>query len=461
MFKMFFKKDSELDIRKNLKYDIKKKYPAAVIMNLLWFSNSVITMASSIVIIPSQIKELVGDSLKGRYMGVLVACCANPYRLCLVLETFIAPNIHNLSSGGNSNHSCVNDLVKKRCYPYLNFLEYEEENNLKEFISSLKNKIISLPRIFTFLLLNIAACAAQSSVSVAYHGLLADQVSYNKRGFVSGFMGCMALIGNMVGAISGILLNFLSIISIYLILCGINSICLLIVVLLCGDNSTNKDKILVSPTCFTVVNSFWKPLTNFNFRWVFFTRFLMQQGVATVTAFLEYWIDDMVLIPNCWSSEAGLTFILLPMLLTSAIFSILVGYLSDKIKRRKILIVYSCLLMAVCALILAFAPEKNRFYYGLFSSFLFGVGYGSYTAVDFALIMDVTENSCDKATDLAVWHQAMVLPSCIATPIGGMIVDGFQRINCQIGLGYILVYCVSSAYFVLGGLFVLRLKDIN
>ncbi|KAF1742777.1 hypothetical protein MXB_1948 [Myxobolus squamalis] len=60
---------------------------------------------------------------------------------------------------------------------------------------------------------------------------------------------------------------------------------------------------------------------NYNFRWVFITRFMMQQGVSTVTAFLEYWIDDMVHIPNCWSSEAGLTFILLPMLLTSALFS--------------------------------------------------------------------------------------------------------------------------------------------
>ncbi|KAF1742778.1 LOW QUALITY PROTEIN: hypothetical protein MXB_1949 [Myxobolus squamalis] len=47
-----------------------------MIMNLLWFSNSVITMASSIVIIPSQIKGLVGDSNKGKYMGILVACCA-------------------------------------------------------------------------------------------------------------------------------------------------------------------------------------------------------------------------------------------------------------------------------------------------------------------------------------------------------------------------------------------------
>lgn len=62
-------------------------------------------------------------------------------------------------------------------------------------------------------------------------------------------------------------------------------------------------------------------------------------------------------------------------------------------------------MMSSCAILVAFSPDKNRFYYGIISSFLFGIGYGSYTSVDFALIMDVTEKSPEKATELAVWHQ--------------------------------------------------------
>ncbi|KII63651.1 hypothetical protein RF11_06187 [Thelohanellus kitauei] len=298
--------------------------------------------------------------------------------------------------------------------------------------------------------------------------MLAERVSSESRGyrlltqgFASGLMGSMALVGNMVGATSGVLLNFLSVMQVYSVLCTINIVCLLVAVLICTENFDSYHKIIVDPSFVTVLNSFWKPFMDYNFRWVFLTRFLMQQGVSTVTAFLEYWIEDMVNIPRCWSSEAGLTFVLLPMLLTSAIFSLLIGHVSDRIKKRKGLIIYSCLLMSCCSLLLAFSPELNRFYIGIISSVLFGIGYGSYTSVDFALIMDVIENSDDKATDLAVWHQAMVLPSCIATPLGGIIVDGFQRIDCKIGLGYILVYCVASAYFILGGLFVLRLKNIS
>ena len=41
----------------------------------------------------------------------------------------------------------------------------------------------------------------------------------------------------------------------------------------------------------------------------------------------------------------------------------------------------------------------------LHGSFLSGVGFGAYCAVDFALVMDVLPNDREKAKDLAVWHQ--------------------------------------------------------
>ena len=34
-----------------------------------------------------------------------------------------------------------------------------------------------------------------------------------------------------------------------------------------------------------------------------------------------------------------------------------------------------------------------------------GAGYGTYTSVDFALLMDVLKNKQDHAKDIAVWHQ--------------------------------------------------------
>lgn len=35
-----------------------------------------------------------------------------------------------------------------------------------------------------------------------------------------------------------------------------------------------------------------------------------------------------------------------------------------------------------------------------------------------AMVLDILPNEVDRAKDLAVWHQALVLPQLIATPIG-------------------------------------------
>lgn len=45
----------------------------------------------------------------------------------------------------------------------------------------------------------------------------------------------------------------------------------------------------------------------------------MQQGVATVVGFLEYWLGDMVVLPACWQPEKAVAVILLPLLLSAAI----------------------------------------------------------------------------------------------------------------------------------------------
>lgn len=54
--------------------------------------------------------------------------------------------------------------------------------------------------------------------------------------------------------------------------------------------------------------------------------------------------------------------------------------------------------------------------------------------------------------------QALVLPQAIATPTGGVILDMFEKLRCDIGLGYIILFLVTSIYFVLSGIFVYNIK---
>lgn len=86
------------------------------------------------------------------------------------------------------------------------------------------------------------------------------------------------------------------------------------------------------------------------------------------------------------------------------------------------------------------------------------MGFGAFQSVDFALVMDVLAEDTDKAKDIAVWHQSLVLPQALATPLGGFVLDIFEKVNCQIGLGYIIIFIMSSIYFVLSGIFVFKIR---
>ena len=90
---------------------------------------------------------------------------------------------------------------------------------------------------------------------------------------------------------------------------------------------------------------------------------------------------------------------------------------------------------------------------------LSGIGFGAFQSVDFALVMDVLPDERDKAKDIAVWHQALILPNALATPTGGLIVDYFESVNCELGLGYIILFILTSTYFLLSGIFVTRIRQ--
>ena len=71
-------------------------------------------------------------------------------------------------------------------------------------------------------------------------------------------------------------------------------------------------------------------------------------------------------------------------------------------------------------------------------------------------------HACSHFTDNFInalfFLQALVLPQAIATPTGGVILDIFERLRCDIGLGYIILFLVTSVYFVLSGIFVFNIK---
>jgi len=309
--------------------------------------------------------------------------------------------------------------------------------------------------MYSIFYLCVVACYAL--ISVPYNGLIADKTPAAQRGFSSGVIGAMTLLGNVSGATVGVFFTSLGVVWTYGIISSLLVVCVLITIFSCSEKRCHKEiQPPIDPK--SIFLAYWEPLKEHDFRWVFITRFLMQQGLSTVTGFLEFWLGDMVYLPNCWQPENAIAIILLPLLFSAAIFSVVGGFLSDKLMRRKPLVIGSAILMAVCSVILSGLKGNYAFYAAIPIFLTFGIGFGAYSAVDFALVMDVLPEEKDKAKDLAVWHQALVLPQAIATPIGGIVLDTFERYGCRIGLGYIALFLITTFYFAVSGYFVTKIR---
>ena len=93
------------------------------------------------------------------------------------------------------------------------------------------------------------------------------------------------------------------------------------------------------------------------------------------------------------------------------ITSVIGGPLSDRMGKRKPLVILSSAVIAAAALILAFAPTWAG---ALIGASVLGIGFGCYLAVDFALITEVLPTALNRGKDLGVINIANSLPQVLA-----------------------------------------------
>ena len=89
----------------------------------------------------------------------------------------------------------------------------------------------------------------------------------------------------------------------------------------------------------------------------------------------------------------------------------------------------------------------------------YGVGYGLYFAVDWALACDTLPDKSQSAKDMGLFHVAQTLPQTIAPAIGGFLLDYFNHVSPN--SGYRAVFGSAIVFFVLGTVFVSRIKSVR
>ena len=100
----------------------------------------------------------------------------------------------------------------------------------------------------------------------------------------------------------------------------------------------------------------------------------------------------------------------------------------------------------------------------LWLGLVFGLGYGAYTSVDWALACDVLPSQHDYAKDMGVWHIASMVPQVVFLPLAGLLLDVFQRVGQSMGfgqLGYTVVFALACVLFVMGTVFVVKIRGVR
>ena len=183
-----------------------------------------------------------------------------------------------------------------------------------------------------------------------------------------------------------------------------------------------------------------------DFAWAWVTRFLVQLGNALGTLYLLYFLTDRVHYPD---PQNGLLILILVYTAALTATTVVAGRRSDRSGRRKVFVVWSGLVIAVAAVLLAAWPTWPV---AIVAAVVLGAGFGIYVAVDAALITQVLPKATDRAKDLGVVNIANSAPQVLGPALSAPIV-------VHLG-GYPTLYAATALVTVLGSVLVLRIRSV-
>jgi len=197
----------------------------------------------------------------------------------------------------------------------------------------------------------------------------------------------------------------------------------------------------------------FNPRRDPDFAWVLLTRMLVMLGIYTVLDFLQFYMRDAV---GAAHPEQQTTNFIVIVSLTSVVSSLLAGWLSDRFGRKRMVYIAGGLMAAVGLIFII----THALSIVLAAGAIFGIGYGAYTSVDWALVADVLPSHKDFARDMGVWNISLSLPQVIAPVIGGPLIDTFTRSHQPV-LGFQLLFAISVAYCLLGTVTVRYIRGVK
>lgn len=312
----------------------------------------------------------------------------------------------------------------------------------------------------------IGWCGVQASLNAMLAAVTAtvpDQVPVSTRGRVGGILAVAQTLGVVGGtgiaALTGSIATGYVVTAVVLIVLSVPY---------CLDS---RDLALTpeeAPPPFdwgAFLRSFWiSPRHHPDFAWAWVTRFLVNLGNSLALLYLLYFLQDAVGVAK---DEVDDRVFLLTAVYGAVLMATAVGFgvWSDRLGRRKVFVIWSGIVGAVAAMLIALVQTWPA---AVVAAVLMGIGYGIYTAVDFALITQVLPGAEDRAKDLGVINIANALPQVFAPMIAGVLLLVVEAAGGRtethgdaLSVGYFVVYACACLAGILGSVFVTRIRSVR
>lgn len=393
-----------------------KKLPHPILLSAFWFGSAFHWLMLLLILMPANVVQFVGEEQKGLAMGSLTAIGA-------VMALLLPPIV-----GAQS------DRRGKRL-PYLiwgTLINLLGLGVMGLAVSLLQGQMGFWVYVLGFVIVQLG----YNYATAPYSALIPQLIPQNQRGRYSGVMAMLNAGGQLCGAVTAFALGHIglphwvsfSLIALFLSIPAIMTIR--------GLGEYDNSPPITEKQSFNLIELFaYQP-----FFWVFVTRVLFALGQYSVQPFIQYYARDYL----GQSNAAVATSILLAGIIIGSIVSAFIGgKVSDDWGRKPVIYIAGAL-MATAAILLLLAPN---FISALLIALLFGLGYGAFTSVDWALGSDAMPNKENYARDMGIWHIAFTAPQFISAP-GGALLDwgNLQKDN----MGYTLVFGMAAIFFITG-----------
>ena len=284
----------------------------------------------------------------------------------------------------------------------------------------------------------------------AFTASVADHVPVFERGKVAGLIGVMQNVAILGAAYAAKVLGGDALL-LFMVPAAIGLVLVVLYAIALPDKSLPR-RPRSADGLGTVLRTFWvSPRKHPDFAWAFASRFMVILAMFMFTTFRLLYLQDQLRLPNHRAVTVMATGVLL-YTVALMVAGQLAGWLSDRLRRRKVFVSLSALVFGIGTALLITTRSVDAFYA---AEGVLGLGYGVYAGVDLALVFDVLPDPDDSAKDLGVFNIANAAPQSVAPALGAFLV------TIRGGHEYHLLLGSAAAVCAIGALAVIPIKNVR